>query len=155
MVGIREFQPGDEAIFRGLNEEWITRHFRLEAKDEEALGNPRETILASGGRIFFATVDDQCIGCCALLRKGDAEFEIGKMAVTPAHQRTGIGRKLLIAAIEAAQHAGTRRLYLETNHTLTPALTLYESMGFQRLPAERVKPSPYERSTVAMELFLK
>jgi putative acetyltransferase len=152
---VREFQSGDEAVFRSLNEEWITRYFRLETMDEKALGNPRETILENGGRIFFATVDDKCVGCCALLRKGDAEFEIGKMAVTPAHQGSGIGRRLLIAAIEAAQSAGTRRLYLETNHTLTPALTLYESMGFQRLPAERVKPSPYERSTVAMELFLK
>jgi len=36
-VAIREFKPGDEACFRKLNAEWITRYFRIEAKDEEAL----------------------------------------------------------------------------------------------------------------------
>lgn len=153
---VREFQPGDEAVFRSLNEEWIVRHFRLlEAKDEEALSNPRETVLDKGGRIFFATLDDQCVGCCALLPKSDTEFELGKMAVTQSRQGSGIGRKLLVAAIEAARSAGARRLYLETNHTLTPAIRLYESMGFTRLPPERVKPSPYVRATVSMEMILE
>ena len=53
-VAIREFKSGDEACFRKLNEEWITRYFRIEAKDEEALEDPRSSILAPGGRIFFA-----------------------------------------------------------------------------------------------------
>jgi hypothetical protein len=32
-VAIREFKPGDEACFRKLNEEGITRYFRIEAND--------------------------------------------------------------------------------------------------------------------------
>ena len=64
-IAIREFQPGDETAFRRLNEEWITRYFRMEAKDSEALNHPHETILAPGGRIFFATVDGECVGTCA------------------------------------------------------------------------------------------
>ena len=40
-VFIREFQPGDEAAFGDLNEEWITRYFRIEAKDREAFANPQ------------------------------------------------------------------------------------------------------------------
>jgi putative acetyltransferase len=52
---IREFEPGDEAPFRQLNEEWITRYFRIETKDEEALADPQSSILASGGGIFFAS----------------------------------------------------------------------------------------------------
>ena len=53
-VRVREFVAGDEAAFRRLNEEWITRYFKLEPKDEVAFANPRETILEKGGRIYFA-----------------------------------------------------------------------------------------------------
>jgi putative acetyltransferase len=153
-VTVREFKPGDEVSFRKLNEEWITRYFRLEEKDAEALADPQSSILASGGRIFFANIDDQCVGCCGLLRSGANEFEVAKMAVTASCQGSGIGRKLLLAAVEAARSAGARRLYLETNHILTPAIRLYESVGFQLLPPERIVPSPYARADVCMEMIL-
>jgi hypothetical protein len=45
-VRIRHFQAGDEASFRSLNEEWISRYFRFEPKDEEVLADPQGNILA-------------------------------------------------------------------------------------------------------------
>jgi GNAT superfamily N-acetyltransferase len=153
-VAIREFKPGDEACFRKLNAEWITRYFRIEAKDEEALTDPQSSILAPGGRIFFAHIDEHCVGCCALLRSAADEFEVAKMAVTPNCQGSGIGRKLLYAVVEAARSSGARRLYLETNRVLAPAIRLYESIGFKPVPANRIVPSPYARSDVSMEMSL-
>jgi GNAT superfamily N-acetyltransferase len=153
-ITVREFRPGDEACFRKLNEEWITQYFSIEAKDEEAFADPQLSILASGGRIFFATSEDQCIGCCALLRLRPDEFEVAKMAVAPMWQGSGIGRKLLQAVVEAARSAGARRLYLETNHILTPAIRLYHSIGFKPVPPDRVVPSPYARADVYMEMTL-
>lgn len=151
-IAIREFEPGDEPGFRQLNEEWITRYFRIEAKDLEALLDPQANILVPGGRIFFATIDGECVGCCALVRTGDGEFEVAKMAVTPACQGAGIGRKLLQTTVDAARSMGTRRLYLETNHVLTPAIGLYESIGFRHMPPGHV--SPYARADVFMEMIL-
>lgn len=153
-VNIREFKPGDEACFRELNQEWITRYFRIEEKDEEALTDPQSGILASGGRIFLAHIDDQCVGCCALVRSGATEFEVAKMAVTAACRGSGIGRKLLHAVVEAARSAGARRLYLETNHVLAPAVRLYESIGFKHVPPNRIVPSAYARADVYMEMTL-
>lgn len=153
-IGIRQFQPGDAAAFRRLNEEWITRFFRIEPKEEPVLAHPQATILDSGGRIFFATAGERCVGCCALIRISDKEFEVAKMAVEPAYQRAGIGRRLLHAAIEQGRNAGVQRLYLETNHVLTPAIRLYESLGFKHIPANRIIPSPYARADVYMELIL-
>jgi GNAT superfamily N-acetyltransferase len=124
-VAIREFQSGDEGSFCRLNEEWITRYFRIEAKEQEVLADPKGTILDPGGRIFFATAENRCVGCCALRRIGDTEFEVAKMAVTPAFQGSGIGRQLLQAVIEAGRAGGAKRLYLETHHILTPAIRLY------------------------------
>jgi GNAT superfamily N-acetyltransferase len=153
-IGIRQFQPGDAAAFRKLNEEWITRFFRIEPKDELVFADPEGTILDAGGRILFATAGERCVGCCALIRTGEQEFEVAKMAVEPSYRGAGIGRRLLHAAIEEARRAGAQRLYLETNHALTPAIRLYESVGFKHLDANRITASVYARADVYMELLL-
>ncbi len=152
---IREFRAGDEAAFRKLNEEWITQHFALEHKDEISLADPQGTILDRGGRIFFAVRDGQPVGCCALLAMTPGEFEVAKMAVTASLQGAGIGRHLLQSVIAEARASGARRLYLETNRKLAPAIRLYESVGFRHLPPERIIPSPYARADVYMELSLE
>jgi putative acetyltransferase len=153
-VGIRQFQPGDAAAFRRLNEAWITRFFRIEPTDERLFADPQGTILDPGGRIFFATAGERCVGCSALIRMRDKEFEVAKMAVEPAYQGAGIGRRLLHAAIEEGRSAGAQRLYLETNHVLTPAIRLYESVGFKHIDRDRITASPYARADVYMELIL-
>jgi GNAT superfamily N-acetyltransferase len=150
-VIVREFQPGDADAFFELNREWIQRYFWLEPADLEVLWHPQTAILDTGGRIFMAVRNGVCIGCCALIAIGPGEYELAKMAVTPAERRGGIGRRLIAAAIAKAERIGATRLYLETNHTLTGAILLYESMGFQHLPPSRVKPSHYSRADVYME----
>ncbi len=150
---IREFTAGDEADFQRLNREWIVRHFdALEPKDAAMINDPRSFILDRGGRIFLAVRHGETVGCCALLAMGPGEFEVAKMAVTESCQRAGIGRRLLEAVVREARASGATRLYLETNHTLTPAIRLYESQGFRHLPPERIVPSVYARADVYMEL---
>ena len=153
-VTIREFMPGDEMAFRELNEEWIERYFRIEARDAEIINHPVASILAPGGRIFFAVAEGRCVGCCALIPTGPGELEVAKMAVTAACQGTGIGRRLLVAAVAAARSTGAGRLHLETNHTLTPAIRLYESVGFRHVEPDHSAPSAYLRADVFMELPL-
>jgi putative acetyltransferase len=63
---VRTFASG-AAAFRRLNEEWITRFFRIEPKEEPVLADPQASILDAGGRIFLATADERCVGCCALI----------------------------------------------------------------------------------------
>ena len=150
---LRNFRPGDEEAFRLLNEEWIERYFRLEEKDRETLNNPRK-ILDAGGQIVMALLGEERVGCCALIRIGADEFEIAKMTVTDKYRGRGFGRAVLAGTIDEARRMGAKRLYLETNSSLTPAITLYESLGFRHLPAERVVPSPYARADVYMEMFL-
>src|ERR1700716_2825138 len=153
-IGIRQFQAGDAAAFRRLNEEWITRFFRIEPKEAPILADPQRTILEPGGRIFFATAGERCVGCGALIRTRDKEFEVAKMAVEPSYQGAGIGRRLLQAAIEEGRSAGAQRLYLETNHVLTTAIRLYESVGFKHIDANPIAPSPSARADVYMEMIL-
>ena len=154
VLSLREFQPGDEAAFRRLNEEWIVRYFKVEAADESAFAHPREKYLDCGGRIFFTLRGEEIIGCCALMPMGPGEFEVSKMAITVSAQGIGAGRFQLQKVVDAARALEAKRLYLETNHVLGSAIHLYEAVGFTHVPAERVVPSPYARADVYMEMWL-
>ncbi len=88
-VAVREFQAGDAEAFRRMNEEWIVKYFELEPKDEYVFANPEGTILKQGGRIFFVVEGDVALGCCALLRMGEGEFEVGKMSRAGAYGAVG------------------------------------------------------------------
>ena len=150
---VRTFIPVDAEAFRRLNEEWIERHFRLEEKDRETLRNPQQ-IIDDGGQVLMAYLDDEPVGCCALVRMDGDSFEVAKMAVTLRQQGRGFGRAVLVATIEEARRLGAKRLYLETNSSLAPAITLYHSLGFCDIPADRAPKSPYVRADVFMEMFL-
>lgn len=153
-IQIRPFQPGDEQAFRQLNEEWIAKSFEIEEADRITLGDPVSKILKPGGHIFFAIANGEPIGCCALIADGAGVFEVAKMAVTERYQGRGIGRKILEYTIGQARALRAQRLYLDSSSKLPNAIHLYESLGFRHLPPERVKPSPYARSDISMEMYL-
>jgi len=125
----------------------------VEPFDEEVLGNPERHILADGGRILFALHGERdrmrAVGTVALRHDGDGVYELTKMAVEPGLRGGGIGRALLLAAIELYQQLQGRELYLESSSVLEPALRLYESAGFVHHPAPRPG-SHYDRADVHM-----
>jgi len=151
---LRSFQPGDESAFRILNEQWIAKYFRIEEKDRETLCDPVGKILNHGGHIFLGTLEGEAVATCALVAMRPGEFEVAKMAVDERHRGAGIGRLLLEYTIAQAKALGARRLYLETNSTLAPAIHLYEAVGFRHLAPDQVTPSPYRRANVFMEMLL-
>ncbi|WP_337185105.1 GNAT family N-acetyltransferase [Phenylobacterium sp.] len=145
---IVEFEPGHAEAFRTLNEAWIAKHFTLEPKDREVLGDPQGRIVDPGGRIFMAVRDGEAVGCVAMVRMDDGGYEVAKMTVSEDLRGSGLGRRLMQRCIDAGAEMGATRLYLETNATLGPALGLYRAMGFLDLaPVE----TPYARADVFME----
>jgi DNA-binding MarR family transcriptional regulator/GNAT superfamily N-acetyltransferase len=150
-VKIVEFDDSYQAAFRQLNEEWITKYFRMEESDYKALDHPTEYIIAGGGFIFMAVYKNEPVGTCALIRMDDGGFELAKMAVSPAAQGLGIGYLLGQACLAKAREQGAPRIYLESNTTLKPAISLYHKLGFRKTAGP---PSPYERSNIQMEILL-
>lgn len=149
---VRAFEPGDEAAFRDINLEWIERYFAVEAKDSEVLDNPRKYILDPGGAILIAMDDATPVGVVSLVVMEDGTVELAKMGVRPQAQGKGAGRLLMAAAVETARAMGMKRIYIETNSALAPALKLYRDAGF--MPLKERKPSPYARADVQLELWL-
>src|SRR5579864_6495433 len=81
-IEMRPFQDGDEAEFRELNRAWIAKYFTIEEPDRVVLADPVGKILRPGGHIFLAVAGGAVVGCCALLARPPAAFEVAKMAVS-------------------------------------------------------------------------
>jgi len=150
-VEIVSYQPKYKSAFKQLNEDWITTWFKMEEADYKILDHPEEYVIDGGGYILFALFDGKPAGTCALVKRDETTFELSKMAVSPEAKGKGIGWLLGNAAIEKSKEAGFKRLYLESNTVLKPAINLYYKLGFKRIAG---KPSPYERSNVHMEIDL-
>lgn len=135
--------------FKALNQEWIEQYFKMEEADHRALDQPESYILDKGGQIFVALLVGEAVGVCALVKMNDSpyDFELAKMAVSPKVQGRGVGYLLGKAILEEARQRGARNVYLESNTKLTPALRLYQKLGFQKIQGI---PSPYERSNIQM-----
>ena len=155
-VSIIPYNAVYQSDFKRLNIEWISRFFTVEPHDLEQLDQPESHILPNNGQIFFARIGDELVGCVAMVNTSTpAEeytlFELAKMAVSPTVQGKGIGKKLCMAAIEYARQLGVKTIWLESNRILTPALTMYASVGFREVPSV---PTPYSRADIRMEMTL-
>jgi RimJ/RimL family protein N-acetyltransferase len=86
--------------------------------------------------VFVAEAEDgRVIGRLSLSRDQHPSSrhvaDLGLM-VDAAHRRRGIGRALLVAAVEWAQAAGVRKLELHVFPWNDAAIALYEDFGFVR-----------------------
>lgn len=149
-VRVVDYAPQWRQDFARLNLEWLERWFVVEPIDRVVLGDPEAHLLADGGRVLFAVnADGQALGTVALKHHGDGLFELTKMAVDSRLRGGGIGRRLMLGALDAYTQLDGRELFLESSTKLTPALKLYESVGFRHYPAPRPG-SHYARADVHM-----
>ncbi|MBB5619974.1 DNA-binding MarR family transcriptional regulator/predicted GNAT family N-acyltransferase [Pedobacter cryoconitis] len=152
-VTIVNYVPEYQQAFRALNEQWISNWFKMEQADYNALDDPQGYILDKGGYILVALYQGEPVGVCALIKMNDPDYdyELAKMAVSPAVQGKSIGWLLGSAIAQKAKELGAQKIYLESNTILKPAINLYHKLGFVKV-AGRI--TPYERCNIQMELVL-
>ena len=150
-VEILDYQPQLKSYFRELNYEWIEKYFTIEEIDKQQLNNP-EQIVKNGGKVFFAGYGGNIVGTCALIKVDEGVYELAKMAVTEEFKGKQIGKKLGIKVVEAAKDLGAKKLILESNKKLTPALNLYRKIGFKEI--DESHESVYCRANIKMEMDL-
>lgn len=73
----------------------------------------------------------------AVMMMGVDEAELLDIAIDAAHQRKGMGRRLLEAMLSLARQAGMRRLVLEVRTSNLSAIALYGASGFGRIGLRR------------------
>jgi DNA-binding MarR family transcriptional regulator/GNAT superfamily N-acetyltransferase len=99
-----------------------------------------EDLTPPAGVLLVATLHDEPIGCGALKYHGDAPAEVKRMWVSPAVRGLGLGRRLLAELEDRAAAHGVRGLRLETNRSLTEAISLYRSAGYREVNAFNQEP---------------
>lgn len=148
-VEVVMYNDSYHAAFKQLNQDWITTYFKMEETDFKSLDHPKEYILDKGGFIMIALYQGKPVGTCSLIKMNDDTFELAKMAVSNETKGKGIGFLLGNAVVEKAKAEGAKKLYLESNTILKPAINLYHKLGFKKVTGI---PSPYERCNIQMEL---
>jgi len=152
-VIIEDYKPANAKYFESLNKEWLKKYFSVEPNDEKIFSDPEKYIISPGGAIFFAKLNEEIVGTCALLKHSNEVYELTKMAVTEKAKGRQAGKKLGIAVVEKVRQSGGKKVVLESNKILIPALNLYRKLGFKKAHKD-FSESVYERSNIYMELKL-
>ncbi|HVK62176.1 MAG TPA: GNAT family N-acetyltransferase [Bdellovibrionales bacterium] len=147
-IEISSYDPKYKEAFKELNLAWIRRFFAVEDKDVEQLENP-ERILEQGGEIVFALFGGDAVGTCAVINEGNGVFELAKMAVDPDFQGQGIAHGLMKAAEKFVRERGGKKIYLVSNQSLAPAITLYKKHGY--IVTSLTQNPEYSRGNIEME----
>lgn len=85
------------------------------------------------GKYFLvAEVEKQIAGYIVACPEKGNGLHIYSIAVKKSFRRRGLGKKLLNHLIELAVEQGLKRVYLEVKAENTPAIRLYEKLGFRK-----------------------
>ena len=151
-IAIIDYENSHQPCFEKLNRHRIEKYFVMEPLDEFVLTNPDQAILETGGAILMAIYDGEVAGTVALRKLEDGSFEFTKMAVDENFQRKGIAEALSHASFKKARELEADKVILFSNSVLTPAISLYEKLGFKHVS---IGAGEYKRSDVKMEMVLK
>ncbi|QEH37572.1 putative N-acetyltransferase YsnE [Aquisphaera giovannonii] len=139
-VSIRTVGDGDEDSLRQVRE--LIRSFAAEydaccgavfaaqGLDAELAGLPGR-YAGPSGCLLLASDGRLPAGCGAFRDLGDGTCEMKRLYVAPSHRGTGLGRRLALALIAAADHAGYRRMVLDSIPEMADAVSLYRRLGFR------------------------
>jgi ribosomal protein S18 acetylase RimI-like enzyme len=119
--------------------------------DDELARLPGKYAPPGGDLLLARDAQGRAIGCAGL-RPLDAErCEMKRLFLSPAARGLGLGRALAEAVIEAARRSGRRELLLDTLPSMTAAIGMYETLGFERTDAYYAPTPP---GTIFMRLAL-
>lgn len=85
--------------------------------------------LIAAGRLYVAERDNAVLGILVLIPERDAML-LDNVAVDPVAQGSGLGRRMLEYAEQAAREAGYRTIRLYTNEAMTENISLYSRIGY-------------------------
>lgn len=138
---IRRLTPTDAAAYQALRLQSLRASpGSFSSSVEEEQGTPLATIAehlspASGRNMLGAFVEQELVGMVGLgrvrSRKEAHKAVIRSMAVAEAHRGKGIGRQLMTEVLALARTMpGLRQVNLVVTVRNTPAVALYQSLGF-------------------------
>jgi GNAT superfamily N-acetyltransferase len=106
--------------------------FQNFAAELESLPGP---YAAPDGCLLLARQAAEPVGCVGVKRLATGIAEIKRLYVVQSFRGTGLGRRLLEAAIECARQIGFRSVRLDSHSEhMHAAIALYRKLGFAEIP---------------------
>jgi DNA-binding MarR family transcriptional regulator/GNAT superfamily N-acetyltransferase len=142
LVEIKAVDPAERDAQFCLREYFAELSRRFDTGFDPALSIPAELheFRPPAGVFLVATLRAEPIGCGALKFHGDEPAYLKRMWVAESARGLGIGRRLLAELESRAADEGVSAVRLETNKTLTEAISLYRSAGYREIDAFNDEP---------------
>lgn len=134
--------------FINFNTDWIVSNFGfLEEHDKETFEKIDDE-MESGAMIFFAVEDGIALATCMAMPMEGTTWELCKLGSNKNVPHKGAGSAVFEEAMKWALNHGAKRLFIQSNSRLKPALHIYEKYGFKEIKFENHE---YVRGDIAFE----
>jgi GNAT superfamily N-acetyltransferase len=117
---------------------------------DEALAEIASSFNPPSGLFVVALIGQDIVGCGAIQWIDERTAEIRRMWVDTTRRGIGLGKGLVGRLEAAARSSGRSRVVLDTNESLTEAISLYGSLGYE--PIKRYNSNPYAHHWFAKAL---
>lgn len=144
--------PEDIAAVRAIFLEYLQFVERYLGQDLSFQGTDKEfaDFPHTYDALFLATLDGASVAACGLKLFKPGICELKRLYCRPAGRGYGLGLKLSIAALNEARAHGYKHIYLDTDHGLTHANTIYEKLGFTDI--EKYYDNPMDSRFMGLKL---
>ena len=152
MVELRDYQKGDEPEVMNLLQT-VLAGYGLKtnpAVTDSDILNIEQSYLRNNGAFKVLADDKKIIGSYGIFKISKNICELRKMYLYENYHGQGLGRRMMIDAINVAKCLGYTEMTLETNSRLKEAKRLYEQFGFKEYQPEHLS----DRCDYAMKLKL-
>ena len=134
---LRAATPADAAAIRALTRAAYARWVPLIGREPKPMGADYDAAVRNH-RIDLIEIDGALAALIEMI-PGAAHLLIENLAVAPAMQGRGLGRRLLAHAEAVARDLGIAEIRLYTNQRFTENIALYQRCGY-RITQEEVVP---------------
>ena len=135
MVDVAPIDPGHphaQFCLRSYFSE-LDRRFEKGFDPAKSIPADDEEMRPPAGLFLVATLHEEPIGSGALKFHGKKPAELKRMWVVESARGLGVGRRILNELEARARTHGARAIHLETNGSLTEAISLYRSAGYKEV----------------------
>jgi len=126
-------------------EDFLGESLGFQKTDEEFTSFP-----AFYDTLYLAKLDNVPVAACGLKPFKDDICELKRLYCRPEGRGHGLGQKLIELCLKDAKDKNYTKIYLDTDHGLVHANSIYEALGFKDI--ERYYDNPMESRFMARDL---
>ena len=133
-IAIRRASPGDAEIIASITDAAYAKYVPLMGRKPQPMTADYHQVLAEHP-VWMLCVDERPAGVLVLMHEPEAML-IYSVAIDPAYQKRGFGRRLLAWAEQEALQAGYAQIRLFTNALMETNIALYTQLGYAETSRE-------------------